>query len=107
MTFQQELNSWMTPTALTTSPAPEIGAKAPSSQRLPFPAKNGKPTVVAFLRHCGCPFAEKTFASLRTQASKYKDINFVAVSHSSQESTDKWLISIGGAWDVNVIVDPD
>jgi len=108
MTFQQELSSWMSPTSLTLSPAPEIGSQAPSSEKLSFPPKNGKPTVVTFLRHCGCPFAEKAFLSLRDQASQYKDtINFIAFSHSSQESTDKWLSAVGGAGDVKVIVDFD
>ncbi|KAF8864161.1 hypothetical protein BDZ45DRAFT_701973 [Acephala macrosclerotiorum] len=107
MTFQQELSSWLSPTPLTTSPAPEIGTKAPSTEKLPFPPKSGKPTIVTFLRHCGCPFAEKAFKSLREQASEYKDINFIAISHSSQDSTTKWLESVGGAQDVDVIVDSE
>ncbi|CZR54410.1 uncharacterized protein PAC_04294 [Phialocephala subalpina] len=105
MTFQQELNSWLSPTPLTTSPAPDIGSQAPSSEKLPFPPKNGNPTIIAFLRHCGCPVAEKTFKSLRDQASTHKDINFIAVSHSSQESTEKWLSALYGPGDIHVIVD--
>jgi hypothetical protein len=31
----------------------------------------------------------------------------VAVSHSSQDSTDKWVESVGGAGDVQVIVDDE
>ncbi|KUJ21003.1 uncharacterized protein LY89DRAFT_704959 [Mollisia scopiformis] len=108
MTFQQELQSWLSPTSLTTSPAPELGSKAPSSEPLPFPSKDGKRTIVTFLRHCGCPFAEKNFLSLRTLASQHANaINFVAISHSSQSSTEKWLSAIGGAGDVQVIVDSE
>jgi hypothetical protein len=105
MTFQQELNSWLSPTAITASPAPEIGAKAPSTSKLPIPNGNGKPTVVTFLRHCGCPFAEKTFQELRNYANKNKDVNFIAVSHSDEQSTEKWLASVGGAGDTQVIVE--
>jgi hypothetical protein len=50
--------------------------------------------------------AEKTFLSLRDLASKHKDtIACIAISHSSQESTDKWVISVGGTGEVDVIVD--
>ncbi|KAG0646857.1 hypothetical protein D0Z07_6235 [Hyphodiscus hymeniophilus] len=107
MTFQQELRSWMSPTAITTSPAPEVGVKAPSSSKLLMPNANGKPTVVLFLRHCGCPFAEKSFKDLRNYANKNKDVNFVAVSHSDLEATEKWVIAVGGEWEAKVIVDSD
>jgi hypothetical protein len=51
--------------------------------------------------------AEKTFYQLRTLASKHPEVNFLAMSHSDQEATDKWLISIGGQWEVQVIVDAE
>ncbi|TVY22817.1 hypothetical protein LHYA1_G008275 [Lachnellula hyalina] len=121
MTFQQELNSWWFPKALTTFPVPEVGEKAPVSSKLPLPNQNGKPTVIAFLRHCGCPYilsplfflltfvpvAEKTFQELRKLAGKHPEINFVAVSHSDEEATEKWVISVGGEWDVHVVVDAE
>jgi hypothetical protein len=124
MTFQQELNSWKSPTALQTSPAPVVGSKAPSSSKLQIPSANGKPTVITFLRHCGCPceffemllvapanllspVAEKTFQSLLKAAGKNPDVNFIAVSHSDQEATDKWIIAVGGEWDTHVIVDAE
>ncbi|RQM08180.1 hypothetical protein DH86_00000625, partial [Scytalidium sp. 3C] len=103
----QELDSWKTPTALHVAPVPEIGSLAPLSSKLTLPNPNGKPTIVTFLRHCGCPFAEKTFRQFRDLAGKYQDVNFVAVSHSSQESTDNWVIVIGGEWDIHVIVDTE
>ncbi len=34
-------------------------------------------------------------------------MNFIAISHSSEEATEKWIIAVGGEWDVNVIVDAD
>ncbi|KAF2084182.1 hypothetical protein K490DRAFT_7521, partial [Saccharata proteae CBS 121410] len=109
MTFQQEAKSWLSPPALDTNPIPELGAKAPPTDRLGIPGDDGRPTIVTFLRHCGCPFAEKTFRSMRDSAASHPDIRFVAVSHSSPDSTDKWLEEVGGAGEgsakVHVIVD--
>lgn len=97
----------MSPKAIATSPVPEVGAKAPSTSKLPMPNANGKPTIVTFLRHCGCPFAEKTFQDLRNYANKNKDVNFVAISHSDEQATEKWVIAVGGEWDTKVIVDQE
>ncbi|EKD13062.1 uncharacterized protein L3040_007143 [Drepanopeziza brunnea f. sp. 'multigermtubi'] len=105
MTFKQELGSWMSPKILTTSPVPEINSKAPSDSKLPLPPSNGKPTIVTFLRHCGCPFAEKTFLSLRSLAAEDSSKNYIAVSHSSSSATQNWLSSLDGAGKVQVIVD--
>ncbi|KAG4030518.1 hypothetical protein MFRU_012g02510 [Monilinia fructicola] len=109
MTFQQELNSWLSPPPTDVKSPPEINSKAPSSSKLTFPNTNGKPTIITFLRHCGCPFAEKTFLTLRTLATSHPNIQFIALSHSTQSSTDTWLQSIGGASPSNlqVIVDSD
>ncbi|KAJ6534652.1 hypothetical protein DFH09DRAFT_1249969 [Mycena vulgaris] len=107
MTFQQELNSFWTPKAKPTNQAPEIGSKAPSSDWLRIPSSDGRPTVVTFLRHCGCPFAEKTFKALRATAAHTPEIRFVAVSHSDQGSTERWVDVVGGREMVEIIVDAD
>ncbi|KAL9116052.1 MAG: hypothetical protein Q9227_000420 [Pyrenula ochraceoflavens] len=49
--------------------------------------------------------AEKAFTELRSLADLYPDIYCVAVSHSDQSSTNKWLEAVGGAGNVNVVVD--
>lgn len=36
-----------------------------------------------------------------------REINFVALSHSNQDSTNKWLDAIGGAGQVQVLIDPE
>lgn len=51
--FWKELDSWKTPVAKEVGPTVEVGSKAPWSQHLRLP--DGKPTLVVFLRHCGCP----------------------------------------------------
>lgn len=45
--------------------------------------------------------------SLRKVAAANKDVHCVAVSHSDQDSTDRWVESVGGSGDVQVIVDPE
>lgn len=55
-----------------------------------------------------CPVAQKTFLNLRTIASKHSNnITCIAVSHSSQEATKKWLDLLGGAWNVQIVIDED
>jgi hypothetical protein len=92
MTFRQELDSWWAPTAPEAADLPGIGGKAPETPRLQLEA--GRPTIVAFLRHCGCPFAEKTFLNLREIAKDNKDLDFIAVSHSDEAATQTWLKSL-------------
>ncbi|KAK5131029.1 hypothetical protein LTR08_001379 [Meristemomyces frigidus] len=91
MTFQQELSSWFSTSAPVGVQVPAIDSKAPETT---LSLHSGEPTVIAFLRHCGCPFAEKTFLNLREVAKSHKDIDFVAVSHSSEDATNTWLRSL-------------
>ena len=107
MSYQQELKSWLSPPHISTSAIPIRGSRAPTTAKLQLPQSNKKPTVLTFLRHCGCPFAEKTFRNLRTEAAKETSVSFIAVSHSSSASTEKWLEAIGGSGNVHVIVDPE
>lgn len=51
------------------------------------------------------PVAEKTFLLLRKIAEENKDVQCIAISHSDKESTDRWVESVGGSKDVQVIVD--
>ncbi|KAK5118784.1 hypothetical protein LTR85_007990 [Meristemomyces frigidus] len=92
MTFQQELSSWFSPSGPAPSEVPSVGSKAPDSAKIKL--SSGNTTIIAFLRHCGCPFAEKTFLNLREVAKAHKDIAFVAVSHSTEEATNTWLKSL-------------
>lgn len=38
---------------------------------------------------------------------RHPNVNFVAVSHSNQDSTERWLEAVGGAGTLKVIVDSD
>ena len=105
MTYQQELKSWLGPSYVPTASSPSVGSHAPAIPNIPD--AHGRPRVITFLRHCGCPFAEKTFLSLRSYASSHPNITFVAVSHSDKASTSKWLEAVGGAGKVQIVVDSE
>jgi hypothetical protein len=51
--------------------------------------------------------AEATFLAMRTAASQCPDINFIAISHSDQQATEKWLDAVGGSGSVSVVVDAE
>ncbi|KAL9038193.1 MAG: hypothetical protein Q9214_005384 [Letrouitia sp. 1 TL-2023] len=106
MTLRQELSSWLSPTPVPIQPAPVIGSKAPSTPNSALSDLNGQPTILTFLRHCGCPFAERTFLRFRSTASAHPKIKFIAISHSSQSSTNKWVEAVGGTGPIQIIVDP-
>lgn len=109
MTFQQEFSSWFSPLKSASQEPPKIGAHAPQSKQLDI--EQGRPAVVVFLRHCGCPFAEKTFLRLRESAQRHHDINFYALSHSDEAATQHWLKALPQAGsepsNLHVIVDDD
>lgn len=88
--------------AVATSEPPEPGDSAP-----PLPGGGGAPTVISFLRHPGCPFAEQTLRRLRATAAGEPDVHWVAVSHASQEDTDRWASAVGGADGVEVAIDDE
>ncbi|RMX79552.1 hypothetical protein D0869_08225 [Hortaea werneckii] len=141
MSLQQEFSSWFAPKPPTNDdknkpnnekdeddipPVPKIGEQPPSVPKLSFqPPPNRKdgapprPTILAFLRHCGCPFAEKTFLNLREAARNHRSpqdqqdgtIDFIAISHSSAPATETWLQSLPQAGsepgNLRVIVDEE
>jgi hypothetical protein len=52
--------------------------------------------------------AQKSFLALRTIANRHQGaIKCIAVSHSSPEATRKWVDLLGGAWNVEVVIDED
>lgn len=52
--------------------------------------------------------AQNTFIALRTIANRHQgNLRCVAVSHSSRDATKKWVDLLGGAWNVEVLIDED
>lgn len=82
------------------SSLPSVGAPAPSGP--PLDALRGMPGLVAFLRHPGCPCAERSVRALRRLASRT-----VIVLHGEPDHADSWLASIGGAGALAVVHDRD
>lgn len=88
-----------------------IGFSKPPQQKVAAALKAGdnapilenidvnKTTLIAFLRHIGCPFAEATVKQLRQDYERLdtnNNIQFVIVTHGDNEVAEKWLAEIGG-----------
>src|SRR5215475_13683395 len=71
----------------------ELGAHVPELPGL----SPGRPAVVAFLRHVGCPFAEATVRQMAALAAERPAIDFLAVTHSDDQPSRRWCDSFGGA----------
>ena len=98
----QELRTFRRPDRVEVSP-PAVGAHAPPTSLY---RNKDLPVVIGFLRHCGCPFAEKTLEALRSLAEKFRDVRFTAVSHADEKETNAWVAEVGGAGHVHVVCDP-
>jgi hypothetical protein len=90
-------------------PGPAIATVAPPRVDGPAPGLDGRDlrsSVVAFLRHTGCPFAEATARELTAHAGRAADVRWVAVSHATGEATRTWCAAVG-LEGVDVVVDHD
>jgi hypothetical protein len=87
---------------------PVLGAPAPGerARELPIALEQDRPAIVAFLRHTGCPFAERTMQLLRDGASGSPELQWVAISHAPAAETERWCRAVGGAGDVRLASDP-
>lgn len=82
---------------------PRPGERA---RELPVELEPGRPAIVAFLRHTGCPFAERTMQMLRAAAEREPATLWLAVSHAPEPQTRAWCEAIGGCGGVRVVSDP-
>jgi alkyl-hydroperoxide reductase/thiol specific antioxidant family protein len=99
------LRTFVPPRELPTAAPPEPGEPA---RVLPLPGLvAGRPAVVAFLRHTGCPFAEATAQALREAADRQSEIDWTAVSHAPAAATERWFAAIGDMGSVRVLLDPE
>ncbi len=81
------------------APLPDIGA--------PVPERPGSDnSLILFLRHVGCPFAEQAVREARIWKEHHPDVTVFVVSHGSAEATMAWLKVIGGAGGLEVLTDP-
>ena len=77
-----------------------------SARELPVALERDRPAIVAFLRHTGCPFAERTMQTLRDGATRAPEVQWLAISHAPAQDTERWCRAVGGAGDVRVASDP-
>jgi hypothetical protein len=94
--------TFLRPRALSVLPAPQVGDHARS---LPFQLEHDRPAIVAFLRHTGCPFAERTMQMLREGAARSPDVQWIAITHAPEQATTRWCSEVGGAGGVRVASD--
>jgi hypothetical protein len=97
------LRTLLPPLPIPTAAPPDPGEPA---RELPDPGlRAGRPAVVAFLRHTGCPFAEASGRALREAAAAEPGVDWVAVSHAPAAATARWRDAIGGLDGVRVLID--
>lgn len=95
--------TFLRPRALPVRPVPAPGEPA---RDLPVELEPDRRAIVAFLRHAGCPFAERTMQLLREGATSEPEIQWIAISHAPATETERWCQAIGGAGAVGVVSDP-
>ncbi|CAJ2504390.1 Uu.00g117840.m01.CDS01 [Anthostomella pinea] len=102
--------AWLSPVPppVPIAECPKAGDLAPLDRDRQLEFGGGRPVVVLFLRCVGCAFAQKSFLALRALANKNQgSLRCLAVSHSSAAATRKWMDLLGGAWNIEVIIDED
>ncbi|KAM0516997.1 hypothetical protein ACHAPE_005109 [Trichoderma viride] len=116
-------SSWMTPKSLPlkvhpwfspppppvkVAPVPRIGDVAPRDRQRRLELGRRNKCLVVFLRCVGCAFAQKTFLTLRALANRHAgSITCIAISHASPRATSKWIDMLGGAWNVQIVIDQE
>ncbi|CAC9887865.1 unnamed protein product, partial [Aureobasidium pullulans] len=69
---------------------PEVGEQAPAKVgSVDLKSGGGRPTLLAFVRHCGCPFAEKEVQLLGAESRKNEKLHVVIVQHSDEATTQQ------------------
>ncbi|KAI1104037.1 hypothetical protein F4804DRAFT_308463 [Jackrogersella minutella] len=102
--------AWLSPVPppVPIAECPKPGDLAPLDRDRQLTFGGGKPVIVLFLRCVGCAFAQKSFLALRDLAIKNQGrLTCIAVSHSSREATRKWVDILGGAWNLEIVIDED
>ena len=99
-----DLRTFVKPDRPPPAPLPEPGCLAPP---LPgAPAALGRPRLVAFLRHVGCPFAELTMKTLDQASGRHPEVQFLAVSQGTPAATRRWCNELQMGYGVMVVDDP-
>lgn len=73
------------------SPLPTLASHIPPSPL----SISAHPTVVAFVRHCGCPFAQNEVNQLARLSSENQELRVIVVCMSEEEDAIAWFARIG------------
>jgi hypothetical protein len=76
------------------SPLPTLGSQAPLPPKLGLQTYS-EDTLIAFVRHCGCPFAESEVQQLAKVANEDASIKIVIVAMSEEQDTKEWFATVG------------
>ncbi|KAL0489992.1 HTH-type transcriptional regulator y4qH [Acrasis kona] len=66
---------------------PKVGDQASKDERLAL----SKKSIVAFVRHCGCPFAEKTTSWLLEISASHPSLDIIVITHANEQDSKDWL----------------
>lgn len=84
-----------------------VNQRAPTTALDAYLADQTKPTLIAFLRHTGCPFAEATVKTLRQDIALNPKFNALIVTHGDHNVATSWLEAIGGTGKLQWFHDPE
>jgi hypothetical protein len=92
----------------TPSQTPEIGDSAPQLEDVNY---SSNPHLIAFVRHCGCPFAEAEVKSLGNVQKSHSQVKVIIIAHSEQDVVNEWFDRVGKSSfssleNVTVLADP-
>lgn len=92
----------------TPSQTPQVGQPAPQLDNVNY---STDPHLIAFVRHCGCPFAEAEVKSLARVQKTHPQIQVIIVAHSEQDVVNDWFDRVGKSSfssleNVKVVADP-
>ena len=74
---------------------------------LPLPELAKDRSLLVFVRHTGCPFAERDIKESRRWATAHPDVRVVVVTHGDVTVRDRWLELIDGSDGVELYHDTD
>lgn len=92
--FWNDLQSILPASHPKLAPLPKVGGPAPLPPRLPL-TRYDQPTIIAFLRHCGCPFAEQELRELARLAKDDHELQVVIAVMSEEEVAREWFDAVG------------
>ena len=74
---------------------------------LPPEIRSPGQSLLVFVRHTGCPFAERDIKRARAWAAENPEVQVIVVTHGDEGLRDTWVADIGGAEGLTLYHDPE